>query len=97
MFIIKAEGYVLIEIFDLYLIVKSIVILNRNGGGVCNNDLFSPASSHVSSICDAVSDSAPNNSQLKTWGIHCILACEIDHTTFPSIEMYKLNDFAEIF
>ena len=54
--------YVLIEIFDLYLIVKSIVILNRNGGGVCNNDLFSPASSCVSSICDAVSDSAPNNS-----------------------------------
>ena len=81
--IIQAKGYVLIEIFDLYLIVKSIVILNRNGGGVCNNDLFSPASSHVSCICDAVSDSAPNNSQLKTWGIHSILACEIDHIAFP--------------
>ena len=74
--------YVLIEIFDLYLNVKSIVILNRNGGGVCNNDLFSPASSHVSSICDAVSDSALNNCQLKTWGIHSILACEIDCIAF---------------
>ena len=75
--------YVLIEIFDLYLIVKSIVILNRNGGGVCNNDLFSPASSHVSSICDAVSDSALYNSQLKTSGIHSIPAREIDCIAFP--------------
>ena len=81
--IIQAKGYVLIEIFDLYLIVKSIVILNRNGGGVCNNDLFSPASSHVSSICDAVSDSAPNNSQLKTWGIHSNFTSEIDSIAFP--------------
>ena len=54
MFIIKAEGYVLIEIFDLYLIVKSIIILNRNGGGDCNNDLFAPACCHMSRICDAV-------------------------------------------
>ena len=53
----KAKGYVFIfiEMVDLYLIVKSIIfILNRNGGGDCNNDLFSPASSHVSSNCDAV-------------------------------------------
>ena len=36
-----------IEICDLYLsliqVVMSIIItLNRNGGGDCNNDLFSP-------------------------------------------------------
>ena len=68
----KAKGYVFIfiEIFDLYLIAKSIIfILNRNGGGDCNNDLFSPASSHVSSNCDAVLDSTLNNSKLKLTAI----------------------------
>ena len=39
-----------------------IISLNRNGGGDCNNDLFSP---HGQRNCDAVSDSAPNHSLLK--------------------------------
>ena len=39
---------------SLINIVMSIIILNRNGGGDCNNDLFIPACYHMSSICDAV-------------------------------------------
>ena len=39
---------------SLINIVMSIIILNRNGGGDCNNDLFTPACCHMSRICDAV-------------------------------------------